>query len=89
MADKSLPTSFHPFFQLTVIATDAGGLEARAELKIEVQNLNDNLPSIKAADVVYLDSSLMPGDMVIDLEVSKQATFDTKTQKRGFEKGIS
>jgi len=62
--NRSNPTTF----QLTVIATDAGGLEARSELKIEVQNLNDNLPSIKAADVVYLDSSLMPGDMVIDLE---------------------
>ena len=68
---STLPLPFILFFlfQLTVIATDAGGLEARSELKIEVQNLNDNLPSIKAADVVYLDSSLMPGDMVIDLEV--------------------
>ena len=55
--------------QLTVMATDAGGLSDRAQLLIEVENLNDNLPSIKAADVVYLDATVAPGDLVIDLEV--------------------
>lgn len=51
------------------MATDAGGLSDRAQLLIEVENLNDNLPSIKAADVVYLDATVAPGDLVIDLEV--------------------
>ena len=62
---------FHKnIFQLTVTATDGGGLTDTAQILIEVENLNDNLPSIKAAEVVYLDSNLQPGDLVIDLEVN-------------------
>ena len=56
-------------FQLTVTATDGGGLTDTAQILIEVENLNDNLPSINAAEVVYLDSNLQAGDLVIDLEV--------------------
>ena len=73
LISRHQPLPFIPNFtnsvQLTVMATDAGGLSDRAQLLIEVENLNDNLPSIKAPDVVYLDATVAPGDLVIDLEV--------------------
>ena len=55
--------------QLTVHAEDGGGLSDSAELLIEVENLNDNLPNIAAAEIVYLDNGLSSGDVIIDLKV--------------------
>ena len=55
--------------QLTVHAEDGGGLTDSAELLIEVKNLNDNLPNIAAAEIVYLDNGLSSGDVIIDLKV--------------------
>ena len=74
---------FNGKFQLIVTATDGGGKTDTAQLLIEVENLNDNLPSIKAAEVVYLDSNLQAGDLVIDLEVKKNIRKSKKIGNSG------
>ena len=52
-----------------MIGTDGGGQSEICLIEIRIENQNDNKPKIQAAEVVYLDNSIKPGDIVIDLKV--------------------
>ena len=64
--------SFKYYFKLSVVGSDGGGRSEICLVEITVENQNDNKPKIQAAEVVYLDNSIKPGDVVIDLKVSLQ-----------------
>ena len=63
---------FKYYFKLSVVGSDGGGRNEICLVEITVENQNDNKPKIQAAEVVYLDNSIKPGDVVIDLKVSLQ-----------------
>ena len=55
--------------KLTVTARDEGGRSASSSVQVNVENLNDNNPTIDAPELVYLEADIFPGDVVFSFQV--------------------
>ena len=54
---------------MTILVTDGGGKSARGAVKVEVQNVNDNVPVAQIPKFIALSSDVQFGDVISTFEV--------------------
>ena len=55
---------------MTILVTDGGGKSARGAVKVEIQNVNDNVPVAKIPKFIALSSDVQFGDVISTFEVN-------------------